>query len=56
MEKQGRLTVIKHENLWDAWPYTYQKASEKGYPNAFDYMNAWILYLDEEPIVTVQIE
>ena len=50
MEEKGRLTVIKHKTLWDAWPYTYQKASEKGYPNAFDYMNAWVLYLDEEPI------
>lgn len=45
-----RLKVIKHDFLWDAWPYTYQKASEKGYPVVFDYMNAWVLYLDEEPI------
>lgn len=47
---EPRLKVVKHDTLWDAWPYSYQKASEKGYPEVFDYMDAWVLYLDDEPI------
>lgn len=47
---EPRLKVVKHDTLWDAWPYSYQKASEKGYPIFYDFMNAWVLYLDDEPI------
>lgn len=47
---EANLKVVKHDTLWDAWPYSFKKASEKGYPPIFDYMNAWVLYLDDEPI------
>lgn len=48
VKHMGSLRVSKRNNLSD-FPNSLS-ASEKGYPSIFDFMEYWVVYLDDIPI------
>jgi len=41
------MRVEQHGLLSQAWPHSYETASEKGYPEIFNLMSYWILYSEK---------